>query len=221
MLKPSTKAILFDLDGTLVQSADDVLTALNLTLAEYGQKPVSYDDCVKLIGDGIEKLIRRAFGKKSNIILDDERIAAAVDRFRFHYADHLTDNTIPYPGVPETLVGLNEYTLAVISNKTHRFCVTILENLHMAGYFKYILGGDSLATRKPDPGQLSFIARRLNLTPAELLLVGDSENDILAARAFGTPVAAVTYGYRSKAALRRMKPDYLIDKFSDLLMLLS
>jgi len=220
MLKATFKAILFDLDGTLIHSAEDIRTAINLTLGEYGLEPIGYGDCVNFIGDGVEKLVQRSFGKLPGPI-DDRFVTGAVTKFRQFYTAHLTDTTLPYPGVTETLAKLQKYNLAVISNKPHRFCLTILERLNLSDYFKFILGGDSLPTRKPDPGQILYIMKQLNLKASEVLVVGDSENDLLAARAIGAPAVAVTYGFRDAELLRKHQPDYTIGNFNELLELLG
>ena len=220
MLKSTLKAILFDLDGTLINSAEDIRTAINLTLGEFGLEPIGYDDCVKFIGDGIEKLVQRSFEKLPGTI-DDQFIIGAVTKFRQFYTAHLTDTTLPYPGVSETLAKLQNYSLAVISNKPYRFCLTILERLNLADYFKFILGGDSLPTRKPDPGPILHIMKQLNLKASEIMVVGDSENDILAARAAGAPVVAVTYGFRDAETLRQNQPNYTIGNFDELMKLLG
>lgn len=220
MLKTIIKAIFFDLDGTLINSAEDIRTAINLTLGEYGLEPIGYDDCVNFIGDGVEKLVQRSFEKLPGTI-DDQFIIGAVAKFRQFYTAHLTDTTLPYPGVPETLAKLQKYSLAIISNKPHRFCLTILERLNLADLFKFILGGDSLPTRKPDPGQILHIMKQLNLKASEILVVGDSENDILAARAVGAQVVAVTYGFRDAEVLQQHRPNYIVGNFDELLKILD
>ncbi len=221
MLKSDIKAILFDLDGTLIQSALDIQTSVNLTLESYGFEPISYDECVDFIGDGVDKLIRRSFAAHLARKFNEHHLTEAVIKFREIYAEHLTDTTQPYPGVRETLAELQPYILAVISNKPYRFTVRILEKLNIAHHFKYVLGGDSLPVHKPDPGQILYIMQQSQLNPSEILMVGDSENDILAAHAIAAPVVAVTYGFRSENALKIQKPDYLINEFADLLKILG
>ncbi|MFH1212979.1 MAG: phosphoglycolate phosphatase [Candidatus Neomarinimicrobiota bacterium] len=226
MLNSNIKAILFDLDGTLIQSAGDIQTAVNLTLNHYGYAVIGYDRCVEFIGDGVEKLIRRAFTESAikstkSVPFTDQFIVTAVTKFKKYYTEHLTDTTRPYPEVAETLADLQNYILAVISNKPYQLSITILEKLDLARHFQFVLGGDSLPTRKPDPGPILFIMQKLNLDASQVLVVGDSENDIKAGQAAGVRVVAVTYGFRDPDILRQYAPDYQIAHFGDLLKIVS
>lgn len=221
MQNNSVKSILFDLDGTLVHSAADILAAINYTLNHYSFAAIGYNDCLDYLGDGINELIRRSIGNSSDKPIDAQYFADIVAYYKEYYTAHLADRTHLYPGVRVTLAELQTFELAVISNKTYKFCIAILEKLHVAGYFRFIIGGDSLPTQKPDPGQIVYIMQKLNLKATEIIIVGDSENDIQAAHAIGAPVVAVTYGYRDEKILRRHQPEYMIDSFPELLKIIT
>ena len=220
MRKSMIKSILFDLDGTLVDSAEDILYAINFALANYNLKAISYDQCKAYLGDGIEDLLRRAIANTIDEPIDAQLLSNVMATYKETYANHLADRTHLYPGVQETLDKLQGYELAVISNKSHRFCISIVEKLGIVNYFRFIIGGDSLPFRKPDPGQIDYVRQQLNLRSSEILLVGDSENDILAGHAGGVPVVAVKYGYRNSEVLSRYQPEYMIDCFPELLKIL-
>lgn len=217
----SIKAILFDLDGTLVDTAGDILAAVNSTMSIYGLKPISYEQCLRFLGDGVEDLVRRAVENSISEPIDPNYLAEIVAQYKDFYSSHLTDRSRLFPGVRETLAELQDYTLVVVSNKSHDFCVQILKQLDIEKYFQLIIGGDLLDSRKPDPGQLLYVMQKFNLTAAQILIVGDSENDILAAHSIGAPVVVVKYGYRDIEILQEYHPDYMIDNFSDLLKILK
>ncbi len=217
------QGIFFDLDGTLVNSAPDIWTATNLTLQELDLPPIDLVRCTGFIGDGIERLIQRAIAyslteSQSHLVID---LPTAIQLFKAYYAQHLLDTTHLYPGVKETLTRLTQYPLAVISNKSFDFTVRILEYLQIQPYFSCILGGDSLAVRKPDPGPFVHACKKLHVEPSKVLVVGDSDKDIRAARAISAAVCAVTYGFLSEAELQKWKPDYLISSFAELWTILN
>ncbi|HPC35446.1 MAG TPA: phosphoglycolate phosphatase, partial [Candidatus Marinimicrobia bacterium] len=214
------KAVIFDLDGTLVDTAADILAAVNFTMKIYGLKPITYEQCLKYLGDGVEDLVKRAVTNSLSEPIDPDYLAEIVAQYKKFYSSHLTDRSHLFPGVSETLAELQDYTLVVISNKSHNFCLQILKQLDIEQYFQLIIGGDLLPARKPDPGQLLYVMQKFNLTASQILIVGDSENDILAAHSIGAPVVVVKYGYRAPESLQKYHPDYVIDNFSELLLIL-
>ena len=216
----SIKSIIFDLDGTLVDTAGDILAAVNFTMKKFSLKLISYEQCLRFLGDGVEDLIRRAVANSLREPIDPNYLAEIVAQYKDFYSSHLTDRSRLFPGVRETLAELQDYTLVVVSNKSHDFCVQILKQLDIEKYFHLIIGGDLLPSRKPDPGQLLYVMQKFNLTAAQILIVGDSENDILAAHSIGAPVVVVQYGYRDIELLQKHHPDYTIDNFSELLIIL-
>ena len=184
-------ALVFDLDGTLVDSRRDLAAAVNRTREDYGLDPLPVDRVVALVGYGAEHLIRRATDD-----LGAERVPEALRRFFRHYRDHLLDTTRPYPGVEEMLETLgSRHPLAVLTNKPESFSREILAGLELGRCFDHLLGGDSLSTRKPDPEGLLELARRLGVEPARVVLVGDSRVDADTAHTAGVPFAFVTWGF--------------------------
>lgn len=184
-------ALVFDLDGTLVDSRRDLAAAVNRTREDYGLDPLPVDEVVALVGYGAEHLIRRATDD-----LGADRVAEALRCFFRHYRRHLLDTTRPYPGVVDMLETLGaRHPLAILTNKPESFSREILAGLELSRYFDHLLGGDSLSTRKPDPEGLLELARRLGVETARLLLVGDSRVDAGTAHAAGVPFAFVTWGF--------------------------
>jgi len=225
MKKYQFEAILFDLDGTLVDSSRDIVTSVNLTLNHFGFNPIDYHKCIGFIGDGIRMLVKRAFAEvlfnDPESDLDAELLNNADIQYRNFYSEHLLDTSIPYPDVKNTLSLLTDFPMAVISNKAFIYTKHILEHFDLDRFFNPILGGDSLDRTKPDPAPLFHVANQYHISPNNCLMIGDSEKDIAAAQAAGMPVCAVTYGMRPKVILEDMNPDFLVASFPDLLKIIS
>ncbi|MDD5766730.1 MAG: phosphoglycolate phosphatase [Candidatus Marinimicrobia bacterium] len=221
MKKTGIQAILFDLDGTLIDSSFDLMTSVNLMLAQYNLQPISYRQCIQFVGDGIPKLVNRALGasvhQNPNAETEPEFLCQAVTLFRENYAKHLVDHTRLYPSVSETLSKLCDFKLAVISNKSYDFSVEILTRLQILDLFDLILGGDSLVEKKPSPQPILYALEKFNVSPNKALMVGDGENDILAGKSAGIMTCGVTYGFRSKTDIVALRPDFTIGKFYELL----
>ncbi|HQO74096.1 MAG TPA: HAD hydrolase-like protein, partial [Candidatus Marinimicrobia bacterium] len=132
----SIKSIIFDLDGTLVDTAADILAAVNSTMEIYGLKPITYEQCLRYLGDGVEDLVRRAVENSISEPIDPNYLAEIVAQYKDFYSSHLTDRSRLFPGVRETLAELQDYTLVVVSNKSHDFCVQILRQLDIEKYFQ-------------------------------------------------------------------------------------
>lgn len=217
-------AILFDLDGTLIDSSRDLIQSLNLTLRQLNFPSINYATGVPFIGDGIQMLVKRALAYaqsgKPETEVDGRLLERAERLYHRMYRKHMLDTTLPYPFVAETLARLDEIPLAVISNKAFVYTQAILKHFGMEKYFALILGGDSLPEKKPDPQPLLHAAGQFRIEPQHCLMVGDSEKDIIAAKNAGMPVCAVTYGLSSKASLVSQHPDYRIDNIADLLKII-
>jgi len=213
------KAILFDLDGTLVDSARDLQEALNALLAEEGLRPVGLDDVKAMVGDGAAKLVERAFAAAGG---DLARLPELVRRFLDHYRTEATRHTGVYPGVPETLAGLRRrgLELAVVTNKPEAATLDILEALGLRGFFGAVVGGDTLPERKPHPRPVLAALERLAVSPDAALMVGDNDHDVQAAHAAGVRAVAVTYGYSHKPHAE-LGADRLIDAMIELLPLVD
>lgn len=214
------RAIIFDLDGTLVDSSRDLAEAVNaarrhLHLAELPPAQIS-----TYVGEGVQRLIERALGEG----VGPEQIAEAMQFFLSHYGQHLLDSTRPYPGVVEALDALQGYRLAVLTNKPLRFTRRILQELDLARYFEYVYGGDSFPHeddsqlryhRKPDPFGVHLLVRQWGLRSGQVLMVGDSSIDVETARRAQVAVAGVRYGFGSWT-LPENPPDLLFDDLRQL-----
>jgi phosphoglycolate phosphatase len=186
------RAVAFDLDGTLVDSRRDLAAAVNLVRADLGLGALPLDDIVSMVGEGARKLMERALGP------DFEQIGAdaAVARFLARYEPICTRETVSYPGVAELLAELaGTFPLGVLTNKPERPARLILEHLGWSAWFRAVVGGDTLAERKPGPQGLLELATRFGVAPGELLLVGDSRIDADTAAAAGAPFLFVEWGF--------------------------
>ncbi|MBI4689081.1 MAG: HAD-IA family hydrolase [Nitrospirae bacterium] len=218
------KLIIFDLDGTLVDSSKDITNALNHALKPYGFKPLTTDDTIKLVGEGLTRLVEKILvrtqadspgrGENNAPILDE-----VLDRFIKYYSEHLSDFTRPYPGIRKTLEGLGGYKKAVISNKRESLSKRLLDELELLKFFDVVLGSDSVPERKPSPSPVKKVLESLKIRPDEAVMVGDSDLDIKAGKGAGLITVAVTYGYRNKELLK--DANFSIDNMEQLLLLIG
>ena len=212
--------MLYDLDGTLLDTAADIARALNRALTEYGWEFIPESDVRLMIGRGGQVLVERA-AQLQRRTLGKEQLTEIVDRFYEHYGELEARHEAvaqPYPGAVETLRRLRAAGLrsAVVTNKLHRFAVELFERLQLTDSIDLIVGGDTCERRKPDPQPLLHACTTLGLAPAQTLMVGDSINDVLAARAGGLPVVCVTYGYNEGQDPRSLPCDDWIDTLDEL-----
>lgn len=220
----TVKAIAFDLDGTLIDSLPDLARAANHLRQHYQLNELSEAEIQSYIGDGAIELVHRVLtGKKEG--RDPERIEEAFALYRDYYRKHLTIATRLYPQVRETLAELHQrhIPLAVVTNKPEAYARTILEHFQLSQYFRAIYGGDTFSERKPHPMPLQEAAKIMNIAPEEMLMVGDSANDILSGKAAGSPTALLSYGYGETDELVQnpaTKADYLLHDIQSLLDLL-
>ena len=207
----TTRAILFDLDGTLIDSVPDLAAAVNATLERYGRDGVEEERVRRWVGNGARVLVRRALENAGIGVPFDE----ALQTFMEAYEARMCDRTRCYEGVPETLAALRErgYRMGVVTNKPHRFVAPILEHLKIDGFFDAVLGGDALPEKKPHPLPLLTMAGKLGARIPECAMVGDSKNDILAAKAAGMPSVAVEYGYNYGEPIEEAGPDLVVEEF--------
>lgn len=214
----SIQLVAFDLDGTLVDSAPDLARAVDLMAQELGVTPPDLAQVRDWVGDGVRKLVKRALTSTH----DDEPSAAlyqhGMESFRRHYREHLAEHTQFYPGAREVLNELHTagMQLACITNKSLEFTGPLLQALDVRDYFAVVLSGDSLQQRKPDPAPLLHAARSLLVAPAQSCMVGDSANDIRAARTAGFRAVAVSYGYGDAAELAAADPEVTLDSLAAL-----
>lgn len=205
--------IIFDLDGTLVDSGMDITNALNYAITPYGFKPLTAEDTIKMVGEGLTRLIGKILGD-NNVSIKD----AVLDRFIKYYSEHLADFTKPYPGVIKTLEMLGGYKKAIISNKRESLSKKLLEQLKLMKFFDVVLGSDS-AEKKPSPAPVKKVLEILGIEPHRAIIVGDSDLDIQAGKSAGLITVAVTYGFRDRESLSNA--DFLIDNMAQLLTLIE
>jgi phosphoglycolate phosphatase len=213
-------AVLFDLDGTLLDTAADIALALNRAMIEHGGRALQESEVRRMIGRGSPILIERALASQGRT-LDAASQAALLDRFFHHYGEleaSNEDRAQPYAGVVESLRAVHESGVhtAVVTNKHHRFAASLLRRLDLAQWVDVVVGGDTCARRKPDPQPLLFACESLRVPASTSLMVGDSVNDVMAARAAGMPVVCVSYGYNEGRAPQTLDCDELLDSMSQL-----
>jgi phosphoglycolate phosphatase len=187
----SVRALIFDLDGTLINSMQDLIHSVNAMLRELGRRELAEETISGYIGHGAPQLVARALGDGCT---EAER-QRALDFFLRYYETHKMDTTCAYPGVAETLEKLAKVPMAVLTNKPVRTSVRILDAMGLSKYFRAIYGGNSFETKKPDPVGARTILKELGAEPGEALFVGDSEVDVQTARNAGMMAAAVNYGF--------------------------
>ena len=217
-------AVLFDLDGTLLDTVEDIALALNRALGEKHLGTLTTGQVRDLIGRGVPMLITRAVAMLG-VAVDPVAEGSLLERFYFHYGRlHLLDecNASVYPGVADGLGELHGLglRLAVVTNKQKHFAVDLLNRLGLSDWIDVVVGGDSCERRKPDPQPLQFACTALRVEPSEALMVGDSVNDVLAARAARLPVVCVPYGYNEGSDPRELPCDAFIETVADLPALL-
>jgi len=195
--------IIFDLDGTLIDTRQDLTTAVNEMLDYYGLKLKSIDEVTSYVGDGIRKLVERCTGNQK---IDIEE---ALKIFNDSYSLHLCDNTKPYPGVDELLEKLKNRKKSILTNKPFRFTKTILDKLNLTHHFSFVVGGDTLNVKKPEPEGIKYILNKMNMNNKSTVMVGDGINDILTAKQAGIPSIYVSYGYSDITKLNGLNPDYI------------
>ena len=208
--------IVFDLDGTLIDTAPDLVESLNHTIAARDLTPVSYEDLTHLVGQGARVMIQRAFALRGAPLAEDE-IPALLDRFIAHYEAGMPGKSKPYPGLVEALDRLKAagYKMAVCTNKMERLAIPLLERLDLTRYFSAIAGGDTFAFRKPDPAHILATAELAGGRAGKILMIGDSVNDILAARNGDIPSIAVPFGY-SDVPVETLGASHVIGHFDEL-----
>jgi phosphoglycolate phosphatase len=206
--------LVFDLDGTLVDSVPDLRAALNQMLRERGRPSLSSPQVKRMVGDGVPALVARALDASG---ADPSEAVTAAPRFLEIYETNAAQLTRPYPGVPETLTALRRrgYRAAICTNKPQRATIAVLEGVGLLPLFDGIAGGDRFAVRKPHPGHLLELISELGASPTASAMIGDNENDAAAARAAGVPLVLMRYGY-ARVDPESLSADVLLDRFSEL-----
>ena len=213
-----TTLVVFDLDGTLIDSAPDMHRAVNLMLADLGCSPLALADIRTMVGDGASALIARALAARQCVSVDTGH---ALAQFLQHYESNPTEFTRIFPGVPPTLERLHAsgLTLAVCTNKPTRLTEMVIERLGLRRFFSRIVAGDSMPFRKPDPRALLEVLDGFDTPPAAAILVGDSEVDAATAQAAKVPFILMTYGYH-RGPIDAISSIATLDHFGELATLL-
>jgi phosphoglycolate phosphatase len=211
-------ALVFDLDGTLIDSRRDITTAVNRLRAEQGLPAIPLEAVVTMVGEGARLLVERALGPG----FPPEQVDKALDRYLGFYDEVCLEQTRPYPGIAEMLAELaGLYPLALLSNKGEALSRKILDALGLTSFFREILGGDSLPTRKPDPTGLRVLAERLDLPVERLMLVGDTWIDAETAYNAGAAFALVEWGFPRPPKLDGVKADLKVARAEELVAALA
>ena len=218
---PQIRTVIFDLDGTLIDSAPEIGTAVNQLLAIHGRPAVSVEQIRTMVGDGSPVLIRKAFAATGQD-LDPDDAPAVLDQFIGIYESQGADPHSLYPGVTATLEKLHiqGLRLGLCTNKPERVTLEVLTQLGLRRFFGAVAGGDTLPVRKPDGRHIAWVVEQLEADIGSAIMVGDHDNDVAAARSAGLPVVAVSYGY-PRTPVAALGADMVIDRFGDLVDVLE
>lgn len=213
---------MIDLDGTLLDTIPDLEAATNLMLEALGRAPLPLDTVRTYVGKGIPRLVERALAGSIDGRADAALMAQALPVFERFYTEVNGRHTTIYPGVR---VGLEQFRaagfpLACVTNKSEAFTVPLLQRMGLAPYFGLTVSGDTLPRKKPDPQQLLHACAKFGVAPAQMLMVGDSVNDVQAARAAGCPVFCVPYGYNEGHAVQNLEVDAIVGALPDCIPLI-
>ena len=207
----SIRLLIFDLDGTLIDSRLDLVYSVNATLEHLGRAPLAHEVIESYVGNGVAALVHRALGPGAF----EEQVKHAQEFFLDYYRAHMLDNTVLYPGVREALEALGGRSMAVLTNKPVRFSEEILKGLDAARYFRFVYGGNSFSCKKPDPVGVQTLLRDLGTSVNEAMMIGDSAVDVRTARNAGIWSCGVSYGLGLES-MRADPPDLMLDTLADL-----
>ena len=208
--------LIFDLDGTLIDSQTDLTQSVNATRKNLGLDPLPGAVIANYVGQGVPALVRRALGAAT----PEDVIKTSVSYFLSYYREHMLDHTDLYPGVRETLGALQDHKLAVLTNKPVNFSRRLLKGLGVDSYFAFIYGGNSFDQKKPNPVGVFRLMKETGIPPGRTMLVGDSGTDVQTGRNAGVWTCAVTYGIGSHT-LANVTPDFVLNDFCELSSLLA
>jgi phosphoglycolate phosphatase len=195
--------LIFDLDGTLCDTKDDIATSVNLTLRELNLPEKSFEEIYTYVGSGVRKLLQQAVGSKT-----DEGLQEVLKVFRGHYMRHLLDSTQPYSGIPEVLDHFGSKKKAVVTNKPQDYTDPILQGLQLTSHFELVVGSNNGLPLKPSPDMILLVLSKLGVARERCVMIGDGIQDIAAARASGIKVCAVGYGLGDPQSLKAAVPDF-------------
>jgi len=202
--------LIFDFDGTLVDTRVDITNSVNDVLSRFHLPAKGVDEVTSYVGDGIGKIVERTING-TDIPLEE-----AVELFKESYAARLLQNTKTYPGVPETLDSLLGRVMAVLTNKAYRYTKAISDGLGLTGYFSVVLGGDSVKSRKPSTEGIDLILDKTGVERRRAVMIGDGPNDVLSAKNAGIQSIFVTYGFNPPEKVMHLGPDYVVDRLPEI-----
>ncbi len=203
--------IVFDFDGTLVNTGDDLASAVNHTLSVLNIPLLAKETVLKFVGDGVVKLIERSLGNEHH-----HRFEEAFATFTEYYSEHLLDTTDLYPGVGDVLDYFKDVKKCVVTNKLYSFALKILQGLGIEGYFDDIIGMGSTPYKKPDPQLVYPLLNRYGIEKEKAVVVGDGKNDIILAKESGVASCAFLNGLSEREKLLRYEPDYTCENMAEL-----
>ena len=207
MRKIKIESLMFDLDGTLVDSRKDIVSAVNFTIRSLGLKEKSFDEIISFVGGGIGNLIRKSLNTD-----DGPEYEKALKLFRDYYLEHAVDESEFYPDVIETLKYFQNKKIFVVSNKKTELTLKSLSLLNIDGLFRDVIGGENdESCLKPSPCQIEKLRKTHNLQKQNVLMVGDMDTDIIAGKAAGVRTCGVTYGFSKEEDIVKANPDYVIN----------
>ncbi|GIZ53514.1 phosphoglycolate phosphatase [Noviherbaspirillum aridicola] len=211
------RAAIVDLDGTMVDTAPDFLVAVNRMRSDLGLAPTDIGTITRFVGKGTENLMRRVLALDYDVAGVERHFEAALASYSRHYIEINGLHSSVYPGVREGLAALRAkgLRLACVTNKPYGFARPLLASTGLDGYFELVYGGDSLPKKKPDPYPLLKVCEDFGLTPAQVVAIGDSSNDALAARAAGCRVLNVPYGYNHGESIHNVDSDGIVSSLLD------
>ncbi|MFZ6774976.1 phosphoglycolate phosphatase [Undibacterium sp. SXout7W] len=222
-MSTSIKAVIIDLDGTMLDTAPDFLVAINLMRTDLSLAPLTLDQVTSMVGKGSENLIQKVLAvnfDQTDITLHFDRAMASYQQ---HYLTINGNHSNAYPGVFEGLESMRDQGLrmACVTNKPLAFAIPLMQKKGLYDYFELIYGGDSFPRKKPDPMPLQQVAQQFDLLPSQIMAIGDSSNDAIAARAAGCPVLTVPYGYNHGEAIQNIESDGIVETLLEAARLLA
>lgn len=222
-LTKKPRMILIDLDGTLVDSVPDLAYCVDETMKRMGREPWGEARVREWVGNGVERLVKRSLIGELDGEPDEASFKQALPIFMEIYADNISGRSVLYPGVEAGLSELKKqgYVVCCVTNKAEQFTLPLLRDMGIAHHFEIIVSGDTTAKKKPDPMPLLYAAEKMGITPEDSLMVGDSTNDVKAARSANFSVVCLPYGYNHGKDIRDSNPDAVINTLDELPALLD
>ena len=209
------RLIVYDLDGTLIDSRKDIVSSVNWTLTELGFKELPTEKISSFVGSGVANLMRQSLQEISPEALKCHD--RSIKLFRRYYGEHLLDQTQLYPSVRKVLEFFKDRKQSVMTNKPQDFSITILKSLGIDSYFFKVMGGDQGFAKKPHPASLLEILKAAEMSPEEVILVGDSATDIETGKNAGVKTIAVTYGFGSREEIQAARPESILNDLEELI----